>query len=410
MIVKLSLWFRALFLFWLAAALPALAGSCEFVAQAAGSGRVGDWINRGNWLDEAHRRITLQSAAVFMPTRQHLPAVEKTATPMALPETLPVRDPLDGSARDLAFVLDSHLRADAILVLRNGKLWGERYRNGYQPQQPRLLLGATRPLLNLLAGVAIGQGLVTADKPLRRLVPELAQQASMRKLSLQRLLENQEGFVWSGDELRDWRAQLSATAPGSGVRSWLAADVRWPRKLQELPLLAAQQSPDADLLAWTLNSIFQRPVAEVFCEQILRRYPPQYPVHWLTDGEGIELGNGLALSLRDFAAVGQALLDARSAPGRSRVPAWLVESLAASSGLRQGSLPGLPKGSEVRYGFVHLGGSGSRVALIGDGGASLLVDFDRRLVVAIYARPAASDEGPTLAGLLAVWDALGRSK
>ncbi len=402
---------RALLLSWLAMALGAQAESCDFVSQPAGQGQIGRWIDRGNWLAEPHRRLTLQSAEVFMPTRQHLPAGGKPGAGQPLADNLPVRDPLDGSQRDLAFVLDSQLRADAVLVLRNGKLVGERYRHGYRPEQPRLLLGATRPLLNLLGSVAIAQGAASADKSISRLLPELSHQASLRKLSLQRLLENNEGFTWGNDEVHDWAEQVNGgVANPGGVRAWLAADVRWPRKLYDLPLLAAQQSPDADLLAWTLSSVFKRPLAEAFCEQLFRRYPPQYPVHWLTDLQGNELGNGLALSLRDFASLGQVLLDARTAAGRSRVPGWLVESLAARSGLRTGSLPGLPKGSEARYGFVHLGGSGSRIALLGDSGASLLVDFDRRLVVAIYARPSVADDRATLDGLLTVWDALGRLK
>lgn len=385
------------------------AGNCEFVAKPAGSGQIGTWIDRDNWLSEAHRRVTLQAAEVFVPTRQYQPASIGSAAPRLLPENLPVRDPLDASLRDLGFVLDSHLRADAVLVLRQGKVIGERYRNGYRPEQPRLLLGATRPLLNVLGSIAIAQGKAKADQSLSRAVPALLERSSLRKFSLQRLLENSEGFNWSAEELSDWRAQ-SARSDGhpEGVRAWLAADARWPRKLEDLPPLENQQTPDADLLAWSLSSLYQRPLADVFCEQLFRRNPPRYPVHWLTDTAGNELGNGLALSLHDFAQLGQVLLDTRAAAGRSRVPSWLVEALATKNRGRTAALAGLPKGSEQRYGFVHLGGSGSRVALIGDGGASLMIDFDRRLVVAMYARPASGEERTLRDGLMAVWDALGQ--
>jgi CubicO group peptidase (beta-lactamase class C family) len=74
--------------------------------------------------------------------------------------------------------------------------------------------------------------------------------------------------------------------------------------------------------------------------------------------------------------------------------------------MRSGEIKGLAKGSEQRYGFVHLGGSPNRVALIGAHGTSLYVDFDKRLVIAFYAtRPGENTPG-MLALLEQVWKAI----
>lgn len=151
------------------------------------------------------------------------------------------------------------------------------------------------------------------------------------------------------------------------------------------------------------------PLSRLFCQQLLARARPEHTVLWLSDSQGVELASGLALSLRDFAKIGELLVEARSGRNRGKIPAWFIETLTASSGMRPAEIKGLAKGSELRYGFVHLGGSANRVALIGTRGTSLFVDFDRRLVIALFAtRPGDSNEA-MLATLEQVWKTIGQS-
>ena len=134
----------------------------------------------------------------------------------------------------------------------------------------------------------------------------------------------------------------------------------------------------------------------------------EQPVAWLTDVAGNELAGGLVLSLRDFARLGQLLIEARATPTRSRIPGWFVETLTASS--RAAGMPalsGLRKGSDLRYGFVRLGGAANRIAILGAHGTSLYIDFDRRLVVALYATHPQVRSPLQLASLERLWDAFG---
>lgn len=367
------------------------APSCQFDVVAAGSGEIGQWIDRDNWLAVDNQRVSLQAADVFMPARRVRPAAggeALRAAPRPLDiDRLETTDPFDGRKRDLGFLLDSRLEADGVLVLHNGKILSERYRNGLRAGEPRLLLQTTRPLLALLGAMSIAQGKLTGDKAVTRFVPALNSQSGLRKLSVQRLLQGQERHAWAPQELAQWRQAggWTSSQPAPGIRSWLSQPGRWDKPLveQEVPPFAG--SPDDDLLAWLLAESNAIPLARLFCEQLLIRSRHEHPVFWLTDSQGIELADGLGLSLRDFGRLGQLLLDARVSRSRSRIPAWFVETLTASSGIRSPEVPGLPKGSEQRYGFMHLGGKPNRVAIIGPHGTSLYVDFDRRLVIAVYA-------------------------
>ncbi|MEF8720076.1 MAG: hypothetical protein V5B35_11835 [Candidatus Accumulibacter necessarius] len=367
------------------------APSCQFDVVAAGSGEIGQWIDRDNWLAVDNQRVSLQAADVFMPARRVRPAAggeALRAAPRPLDiDRLETTDPFDGRKRDLGFLLDSRLEADGVLVLHNGKILSERYRNGLSAGEPRLLLQTTRPLLALLGAMSVAQGKLTGDKAVTRFVPALNSQSGLRKLSVQRLLQGQERHAWAPQELAQWRQAGGWTSSqrATGIRSWLSQPGRWDKPLveQEVPPFAG--SPDDDLLAWLLAESNAIPLARLFCEQLLIRSRHEHPVFWLTDSQGIELADGLGLSLRDFGRLGQLLLDARVSRSRSRIPAWFVETLTASSGIRSQEVPGLQKGSEQRYGFMHLGGKPNRVAIIGPHGTSLYVDFDRRLVIAVYA-------------------------
>ena len=75
--------------------------------------------------------------------------------------------------------------------------------------------------------------------------------------------------------------------------------------------------------------------------------------------------------------------------------------------MRSPEIKGLPKGSEQRYGFIHLGGAKNRVALIGAHGTSLYIDFDQRLVIALYATYPKAGSPALLATLEQFWKSVG---
>ncbi len=386
---------------------------CEFEQVRVGTQKLGPWIDKSNWLSIENQRLSLQAADVFMPAWRLQPTggETKVASRQRPVDALPGIDPLDGSRRDLGFLLDSRLHADGLLVLRNGQVVTERYRNGLVPDKPRLLLETTRPLLNLLGAISISQGKLGADKSIVRYLPGLAASGGLRKISIQRLLEDEEQLAWTSEELELWRRSggWSSNQPGDGVRSWLAQPGRWDRAMVEKRAPLFKAVPEDDLLAWTLAESNAKPLSRLFCEQLLVRARPEHPVLWLSDAQGVELASGLALSLRDFAKLGQMLVEARSSRNRGKIPAWFIETLTASSGLRPAEIRGLAKGSELRYGFVHLGGAPNRIALIGAHGTSLFVDFDRRLVIALFGTRPGENTAAMLATMEQLWKVIGQA-
>ncbi len=390
------------FLSYLMAGAHGAMPACDFESLHAGPQQMGKWIDKSNWFAIENQGLTLANANVFMPAL-YLPANRvdqpKSVSSLSIDEVSAI-DPLDGSQRDLAFLLDSRLLADGIVVLRNGRVVAERFRNGLTRDRPRLLMEATRPFLTLLGALSVSQGKLSADKSVVRHLPALAESTGLRKLSVQRLLESAETHAWSVGEVASWRTASGwdSSATKGGVRAWLSDGGRWNKSLRE-STFGRQSTPEDDLLAWLLAESNGMPLARLFCEQLLSRVDRDDAVLWVVDPNGVELASGLALSLRDFAKLGQLLIEARISRGKTRIPGWFIETLLASSGVRISEIQGLAKGSEQRYGFVHLGGAPNRIALIGRQGTSLYIDFDKRLVVAMYgSRP--GDNTPSMLALL----------
>ena len=405
-------WPAACLLLLITTASPAATPGCQFDKLPAGGERLGAWIDKGNWLAVENHRLTLQSAETFMPAwrrpaSNERPAVTGNLRPV---DDYPAVDPLDSQPRNLGFLLDSRLAVDGLVVLRNGRLVAERYRNGLAADKPRLLLEASRPLLNLLGAISISQGKLAADKPVTRYLPALASSGGLRKISLQRLLDGDESLAWPPEDLAAWRQAggWAGSQAGSDMRAWLTQGGRWEKPQREPLGAMAAASPEDDLLAWVLADSNGMPLSRLLCEQLLVRAKPEHAVLWLSDAQGVELAGGLGLSLRDFARLGQQLVDARSSRNRSKIPNWFIEALVAPPALRGAEISGLGKGSERRYGFVRLAGAAQRVALIGSHGTSLYVDFDKRLVVATFASYPGAHSPAELALLEQVWKAVER--
>lgn len=397
-------------------AWPLLAAEqCVIEPVARSTKSLGPWIDQNNWLAPENLHIGLQSAGSFMP----LLKIKSTVSAQLLrpaPRQLEIdkikaRDPLDQQQRDMGFLLATRLYADGLLVLRDGRVSSERYWNGLAVQDQRLLLGATRPLLSLMGAMAVAQGKLLPDRSVVRHIPALSAQTGLRKLSIRRLLEGESHFDWLPQELSDWQAAAGWTSgkAAGGIRTWLNQPGRWERDFFAEPL-PSEVGPDSDLLVWALAESYRAPLAWIFCEELFGKLRPENAALWLTDLQGTELSAGLALSLRDFARLGQLLIVARNSGRRSRIPNWFIETLTASAGLRTADVPdlaGLKKGSEFRYGFVHLGGAQNRIAILGPYGNSLYVDFDRRLVIAIFAAYPRNHSAGMRATLEQVWETLG---
>jgi CubicO group peptidase (beta-lactamase class C family) len=388
--------------------------SCSFERSvpAASAGRI---VTRENWLAPEHLRVGLSAPARFMP------GVSIKGGSREKPLVRPARgidpdqatgaDPDDGGTRSVRFLLETRLYADALIVLQGDQLLTEYYRVGFAADAPRLLLQATRPLLGALLAKAADRGRLAREKSVVRLLPEFSGKANLRKTSVQRLLDGRSGLTWSAEEASQWqvatgwnRSTASSVTP---LRAWLKGRRQWPRD-PDLGI-SAIDAPDGELLVWALEKAERRPAQRVLCDTFLPAIGAQDPAFWATDDAGTPLADGLALSIRDWARFGMALVAARGRDGQSAVaPRWFAESIAARSHRDDpapGPLQGLGADVSWRYRFVGFGRD-HQAAIVGPFGTSLYLDFDRKLVVALFASCPRDYSELELKSLRNLWSAI----
>lgn len=394
--------------------MDANAEACRYRQSAPPQADANRLVTRDNWLAGEHLRIGLQAPQRFMPgvlMRSGVQAdrLSKSPSSIDLDRQMAV-DPDDDSKQSLRFLLDARLDADGIIVLKGGEIMLENYRTGFSPAAPRLLLQGTRPILSTMLASAADRGRLSRTKSVGRLIPDLTKVSDLRKISLQRLLDDRTGLTWSADDRRQWRDAAGwggAGANSPGIRAWLKKRRAWPRKAGLPP--TDSRTPDGELLVWALERATKEPVYRVLCGSVLAAIGAQDEAFWATDAAGTELADGLALSLRDFARLGAALIDARTRSGGSLVaPKWFIESLAAAVAHKDpppDALQGLGDDTAWRYRYVSLGRS-HQSAIVGPYGNSLFMDFDRNIVIAIYASFPKDYSPLLLRSLRNVWSAI----
>jgi CubicO group peptidase (beta-lactamase class C family) len=382
-------------------------------ADAAGSP-----VTRNNWLAVEHLRVGLSSPERFMPGVAMRSAGRGPALSRAEPsidiDRITAVDPDDGSEKSLRFLLETRLYTDGIIVLSGEQIVLEYYGPGFEPGAARLLLQGTRAFLTTLLAASADRGRYSREKSVVRLLPDLAKEANLRKTSVQRLIDGRSGLMWSPEDRRQWLAATgwaaAATRPSAGLRAWFKARKSWPRD-DALPV-SEMGGPEGELLVWMLENASKQSVSRVFCESVLSAIGAEDEAFWATDPAGTELADGLALSLRDLARFGLALINARIKAGTGPMaPKWFAESLASAvtrSDPPPAELDKLGEDSAWRYRFLSLGRA-HQAAIVGPFGNSLFMDFDRKIVVAIFASFPKDYSPLALTSLRNVWSAIARA-
>lgn len=393
-------------------AVPALAQpKCAIQPPAREAAPKTPWIGKGNWLAPENLRYGLGNLPQFMPAvrisaQEPAAPLPKADKPLDL-ERLTASDPIDGTERSLAFLLDTRLHADGVLVLQDGEVLVEEYRHGLSSAEPRLIGSASRPVVAMLAAISTAKGKLRLEHALSRHLPDLATIAELRKISLHRLLNRPDAFHWDEADLQNWRlaAGWDSDLAKESLRAWANA-APWHLASADQP--GTPDGPEGQLVVWAVERAWKQSLPAVFCDRLFAPAGAEHPAYWATSPEGDALADGLALSLPDFARLGHALLKSRG-NFRGLLPTWFADGVASAGGpleARAATPAGLPKGTLARYGLLTLPGAPHRAAAIGPYGNSLFIDFGRRLVVALFAAYPAESSPRLNETLQKVWAAI----
>ncbi|WP_078966372.1 serine hydrolase domain-containing protein [Streptomyces sp. WM6378] len=325
--------------------------------------------------------------------------IPASATPIPLPvhdEPLPATVPWKGERIPVEqFLATTH--TNAFLVLRDGRLTHEWYRDGIGPTTRLSSWSAAKSVVSLLAGQAIEQGRLRESDRLVDILPRLKTGGAYDAITVRDLLDMTSGV--DVPENYNEYYPLTGTARMYLTRD-LPAFAHDHRDLQFPPgSQGAYRSIDTELLGQVLAKVQGRPLADLLADTIWVPMGAQDSATWNLDHEG---GDEKAFccinaTARDYAKLGQLVLDNGRAQGRQIIPPAWIQRIATPA-------PHEVDGWGYSAQWWHPpGGNGKDYSALGVYGQYIYVDpVNRTVVVKLSDHGDQQDEQETFDALRAI--------
>ena len=324
-----------------------------------------------------------------------------------LPETiapLPSTVMTPAGETDVAAFLDD-ARATSLVALRNGRVVHESYDLGTGAEDQRISWSVAKSVLSLAMGRAVADDLVELDRAVESYVPALADSA-YRGVTVRQALQMSSGVRFDEDYLDFWSDinRMGRTLALGGSMDGFAAKIG--ERAREPGIARQYVSIDTHVLAMVLRAATGTSLPRYVGETILAPIGVAGRPHYITDGNGVAFAlGGLNLRTRDFARIGQLVLNNGSWDGEQVVPAdWIAESTAPSA-----PPPAAPDGFGYGYQWWVPEGYGDVVLARGVYGQYLWIDRERSIVIAITGADRGFREPGATERALKFMDGLARS-
>lgn len=213
---------------------------------------------------------------------------------------------------------------NAFVVVRDGLITEEWYREGVDPQQLHSSWSVAKSVVSLLLGRTIEQGLLTLDDRLTGILPELATGGDFDQVTVRQLANMASGI--------DVPEHTEGSGIGIGTRGlYFTNDIpaflsRFRTVSSQPGTVGAYRSVDTSYLGLILAAVTGRSLAELAAEWIWKPIGAQTPARWNLDrADGVEKAfccfNATA---RDFAKFGSMVAASGVVDGERLIsPAWM---------------------------------------------------------------------------------------
>jgi CubicO group peptidase (beta-lactamase class C family) len=277
------------------------------------------------------------------------------------------------------------MNTSGVVALKDGKIVLERYGMGRTASERWTSFSVAKSVTATLVGAAIKDGYIKSlEDPVTAYIPEL-KGSGYESVTVRQLITMTSGVKWNEDPKSDVaQAGFSTDTPG------LNPIVSYMRKLPRDTAPGSKfvyKTGETDLAGILVSNAVGKPLSQYLSEKIWAPYGMEQDAIWVDDVAGHERGGCcLSMTVRDYARIGQFMLEGGKAGGKPVVPdGWVADATTAH-------LKFPPGGVETGYGYfwwIIPGG----YAAEGIFGQQIFIYPDDHLVIAINsAWPVASAE------------------
>lgn len=299
-----------------------------------------------NWNQPPHNRHSFQHMSALFAT-QTIQRSTKSAMAFeyALEDTSQLTYPVSkGATEPLQHFLDSTF-TDAFLVLKEGVIVTEEYRNNMQDNTQHLLNSVSKSFVGMLAGIAVEDGLLDASKYVSAYLPELANSA-FSETTVQRALDMTAAVAYSEDYDQP-KDDFWHEAAVVGWRPDLQSDSS-PRSLIDYCKERSQTEQGegerfhyrtvlTNLCTAVIERATNTPFCEFFAQRLWQPLGPEQDANVVVDPTGLPyMGAGMSACARDLARFGEMLRNDGFYNDQQILPAsWVRDTRLGNDELRE---------------------------------------------------------------------------
>ncbi|MFL2522685.1 MAG: serine hydrolase domain-containing protein [Candidatus Azotimanducaceae bacterium] len=299
-----------------------------------------------NWNQPPHNRHSFQHMSALFAT-QTIQRSTKSAMAFeyALEDTSQLTYPVSkGATEPLQHFLDSTF-TDAFLVLKEGVIVTEEYRNNMRDNTQHLLNSVSKSFVGMLAGIAVEDGLLDTSKYVSAYLPELANSA-FSETTVQRALDMTAAVAYSEDYDQP-KDDFWHEAAVVGWRPDLQSDSS-PRSLIDYCKERSQTEQGegerfhyrtvlTNLCTAVIERATNTPFCEFFAQRLWQPLGPEQDANVVVDPTGLPyMGAGMSACARDLARFGEMLRNDGFCNDQQILPAsWVRDTRLGNDELRE---------------------------------------------------------------------------
>lgn len=294
-----------------------------------------------------------------------------------------------GGGRTLDF--DQFLEAtvtDALVVMLDGYIVHEFYAPGMTADTRHILMSASKSIVGLIVGTLVRDGLLDMEAKVATVLPEAAGSA-WADATLRQLIDMRTGVVLDPDSLAAYNSSTGwdPAVPGlpSDLRTFFET-TKATTNPHDGPF--RYTSANTDLLGWIIERATGQTFASLVSERLWKRMGAAADGFITVDRRGLaRCTGGIGATARDFARIGQLVLDGGERDGQSIIPADWIDDIG-HNGDRQAWAEGEFAGAfparhmSYRGGWYVIEDDPRTLFAMGIHGQNLFVDRTNRLVIA----------------------------
>lgn len=349
-------------------------------------------VNLGNWRLPPYNRASFTRVRELIPTANIAASGNSEPLPRAIHDFggLPVPLPSGGETTIAEFLQESS--TDAWLVLHQGAVLHEWYRNPECSREPHILFSVSKSVTAILAGVLWGDGLLDPDAPVTRYVPELGQSA-YGDVTVRHLLDMTVSLQFNEDYLNPdelylrYRQATGWNPRQPDTETMYGFLARLKKNTHPHGERFHYRSPNSDLLGWVIERASGRKLAELLSERIWKPMGAESDAYITLDPAGAaRTAGGICMRIADLARFGEMIRCRGIANGRQIVPGAWIDDIRTGGSVDQwvkGDMTNFIARGRYRSKFYNLVDSSAFMG-IGIHGQWLYIDPDADLVIAKF--------------------------